>query len=171
MKIKIIAFLALIMTLFVGFFFYEKPPKLLKDIGLLTDDYGIVNQEDLDRNKKEARPVPFSPDGVNSFAYWQCLKPEKYYLSCQAYHVEEGVLGGMTFWILSNGKKYSFGTPKNYEIEACQANIKEIQEIMLNQEVVCVSGKYVDMNNGESSWIIYNVKSKKGMWSLFVIDS
>lgn len=72
-------------------------------------------------------------------------------MSCQAYYVEEGVLGGMTFWILSKGEKYNFGTPKNYEIGACQANIKEIQEVMLNQKIVCVSGKYVDMGNGESN--------------------
>src|SRR3990167_10907542 len=135
MKIKFITFLLLIMFFSICFYFYEKNKKL-KDVGLLTDDYGIVTKEDLNRNKRIAFPVPFSSDEMHAFSYWQCLKPEKYHLSCQAHYVHpEGMLGGMTFWILANGKKYIFETPRDYEIEACKGNIKEIQEVMLNQKI------------------------------------
>ena len=138
-----------------------------KRVGLLTDDYGIVTKEDLDEEEKKATPLPFSPESI-SFQYWQCLKPDSYYLHCSntGKMLGEGWdIGSAEYWVKSDGKKYNFGTRRNWSIDFCKEMVTTIQRIMKNESVVCISALYLDEDKEGSNWIIDRVKTKKGEWS------
>src|SRR3990167_2331411 len=156
--------LFLVVILIILIFAFEKKPRR---VGLLTDDYGIVTKEDLDYEEKTAYPVKFDPKKFSVFNYWQCLKPDKYYVSCRPFYFEgEGYLGELTFWVLSEGKKYNFWTHRNYPKESCLLWEKEIKKIMQNQKIVCISASYSDQDVEGSHWFLERIKTKTDFWSM-----
>ncbi len=136
--------------------------------GLLTNDYGIVTNEDIDFEKTIYCPEYFSSKKFSVCNYWQCLKPEKYHLSCETFYLEgEGYLGELTFWILSGGKKYYFSTKRNYSAQACLENVKDINRVISNQRIVCISASHLpDEDEKDSHWILERIKTKTDFWSM-----
>lgn len=140
----------------------------INKMGLITDGYGIVSQLDLDFEKTKFCPEPFFPKKFSVCDYWQCLKVKKYFLSCENFYLEgEGELGQLTFWILSNNKKFYFSTRRNYSAQTCATIVKDISRVISNQNIVCLAGSHLpDKNEKESHWILERVKTKTDFWSM-----
>jgi hypothetical protein len=141
-----------------------------KHTNLVSEGVGILTKAELDEEENKAGSLPFPPnDSGQNFNYWQCLRPEGYFLGCENEGKPTGEnweIGSVTFWIKANGKKYDFGTRRNWDIGACRDMISEILKIMETQPIVCVSASYGKNQEGEY-WIIDRVKTKKGEWSWF----
>ena len=52
--------------------------------GLLTDDFEILNKQDLKINTCIAEPMPFSYEKrVSSYPYWQCFEVKNSKMTCE----------------------------------------------------------------------------------------
>jgi hypothetical protein len=74
MKTKIL-FLILCLSLSSDVFAVCLAAKKRYPYSLITDDYGILNEEDLRHYNKISRPKPFSEKEIGGF-YWQCFPCE-----------------------------------------------------------------------------------------------
>lgn len=152
-------------------------------IGLLTDDYGIVTDQDLDEEERVAFPEPFPPK-VGSFQYWMCLPTYDIFMKCNdtgpSDHEEEGQIGDHTFRLRTGNQIFNFYTRHNGPLDACEEMVSDWRDVIIGEEIVCISASYVGTNldpaNEErsnilnSDWVIDRMKSRHGEWSWFVRD-
>jgi len=148
--------------------------------GLLTADYGVVTKADL--NEEMARCEPpyesFPPKENACFQYWQCLPTKEVHLTCEDLGANDEYehIGEATFWIKNGSDIHHFLTRRNFDLESCQEWATEWKEVMRDEEVVCLSGDYIENAGEEPSpalagnhyyWIIDRMKSRHGEWSYF----
>src|SRR3989338_7618395 len=57
--------------------------------GLMGDDYGILNEEDLATNTCNAQAVPFALDADNNYPYWRCYSTTDAALRCDGLDYDE----------------------------------------------------------------------------------
>ena len=57
----------------------------VSSLGLLTDDFGVLNRLDLKINSCIAEPTPFSQkNSASSYPYWQCFETKQSSLNCDS---------------------------------------------------------------------------------------
>ncbi len=142
-----------------------------RPIGLLTDDYGIVTKEDLDEELVRANPSPFNTNDSSIFQYWMCYKPENYQITCEATGMvapEYGKVGAFEFSVTAEGKTHVFGTRRNQNLGVCKKLEATIKKIFKENDVVCINASFLEKESEtQYSWILDQVKAKKGEWSWF----
>lgn len=137
-------------------------------VGILTDDYGIVTEADLDEEEAKvtiAEPFPLS----SALNYWFCIEPQEYFVQCKSEGMMEPEgfeIGSSTFWVHANGKVFNFWTRRNFDLESCEERIMDWSNLMRN-EVVCFSGSYIEEDESGTHWIIDRMKTYTGEWSWF----
>lgn len=153
-------------------------------VGLLTEDYGIVTDTDLDEEEQRLAisETSFPPQKTISFRYWQCLPTDDVFMDCN----DLGDLGGagdfkhtgqQDFWIRDGYNVHHYYMRRNFSLEKCWDSIKEWQDVMWGENIVCISGEYIDMEEIDLGqdftekhyhWIIDRMKSYHEEWSYFL---
>lgn len=144
-------------------------------MGILTDDYGIVTNEDIEENAKWGSPI----DGNGDIDHvWFCIRIDAIESDCEEmYYTEDlGEIGySDSLRIVSDGDLYEFQTRRTHGHDVCAGYKKTWEELMPLSEVACFSAYYVNEDNPNecdfrkcTNWIIDKVKSKEGSWSYFI---
>lgn len=151
--------------------------KLKKEFpyGLLTDDFGILNTQDLKTNTCIAGPTPFSEqDRTAPYPYWQCFEVKNSQMICERgkYDPHEKVV--MSMLVVSgirDGKLHEFISRRPIPLWSCRLYQKDWLKFTKNERYVCVSGaehsKEVRGPKTVWVWIFGRYKTRKGCDSYF----
>lgn len=153
---------------------FSQPPRP----GILTDDFGIVTQEDIDQENAVVRiPIPFKVPTV--FPYWRCLRPEEIEMDCEGTGTEEppgNLIAAPRLTIIENGEKYEYHTRRPWGVDACEETLSSWRNVIGSETVFCVSATVDEVNESPvaAPWDkvtygeINRMKSYSGQWSYFI---
>jgi hypothetical protein len=151
--------------------------KLKKEFpyGLLTDDFGILNAQDLRTNICIAGPTPFSEqDRTSPYPYWQCFEVKNSQMICERgkYDSHEKVV--MSMLVVSgtrDGELHEFISRRPIPLWSCRLYQKDWLKFTKNERYVCISGADHSKKAKEKkvlwTWIFGRYKTKKGCDSYF----
>lgn len=148
--------------------------------GMLTDDFGIVTEQDVEREAASIR-LPDSNQVLTVFPYWRCLRPEQVEMSCEDMNTEEPLgnpIAAPRLSLVENGEKYEYYTRRPWGLDACEETLLEWRKTITSEAVVCISASVdeVDESSTAAPWRritfgeINRMKSHSGEWSYFTDD-
>jgi hypothetical protein len=143
--------------------------------GLLTDDYGILNLDDLKINACEAIPTPFSGKKTSTpYPYWQCFEVKNSKMVCEPGKYDPHEQEFMSMLVVSgsrDGELHEFISRRPIPIRSCRRYQRVWQKFTKNERHVCVSGAEPDKEIKDETivwvWIFGRYKTKKGCDSYF----
>ena len=135
--------------------------------GLLTADYGIVTNQDLDEEEAGCTEVKDFAHQNGCLAYWQCLPTKAAKVTCNDLGPDDSPsvkdhIGELSFILVDKNEIHDFSLRHNFGMSDCKALKHSILNVMKYQTIVCVLGLYAEKENNTSYWIIDRVKSKRG---------
>ncbi len=144
--------------------------------GLLTDDFGVLNKQDLKTNTCIAEPSPFSEqDTISPYPYWQCFESKSSKMVCERGKYESSEKVVMSMLVVSatrNGELHEFISRRPIPLWSCRLYKKNWQKITKNERYVCVSGadhyKKVKGREVTWTWIFGRYKTRSGCDSYFL---
>jgi hypothetical protein len=144
---------------------------------LLTDDFGILNRDDLATNSCMGEPVPFAKRNL-AFPYWQCFEVQNIKLICEdmgPYENSKERSALMKFKIHSNEKTAEYLNRRGIEMSECVSFRKTWQMKTQNQKYFCISGTFGFIDKTKEKleteiWTFLKYKTKKGCESYFQGD-
>lgn len=142
---------------------------------LLTDDFGILNKQDLKINTCIAEPVPFSFDKrASSYPYWQCFEVKNSKMTCERGKFDSYEKAVMSMLVVSgvrDGEMHEFISRRPISLRSCRLYKEDWQKFTKNEEFVCVSGadpgKEIKDEKTAWIWIFGRYKTRKGCDSYF----
>ena len=144
--------------------------------GLLTDDYGILNEDDLKINACDAIPSPFSEKDTSSpYQYWQCFEVKTAKLVCEGRKYDSDEKTRVSLLVVSgirNGVLHEYLARRPMPLSSCHLYQKAWRNRVKNEKYICASGEISSINtdsNGRRRWIwmFGRYKTKKGCDSYF----
>ena len=149
--------------------------KELFPYALLTDDFGILNKDDLKINQCIAEPSLFSESNSTSYPYWQCLELKNVRMVCEGkrYSIEEK--SRMTMLVLSgtrNDELNEFISRRPMKLKTCHLYLRDWMRYAKNEKHICISGNFINSEIGKTGqkkrvWILDRYKTKKGCDAYF----
>jgi hypothetical protein len=143
--------------------------------GLLTDDFGVLNKQDLKTNTCIAEPTPFSEkDQVSSYPYWQCFEVKNSKMICERgkYDPHEKVV--MSMLVVSGkraGELHEFISRRPLPLRSCRLYQKDWRKFTKNEKYVCISASdpLKEMKESKTvwNWVFGRYKTRKGCDSYF----
>jgi hypothetical protein len=142
---------------------------------LLTDDFGILNKDDLKINECIAVPAPFSEDSSSSYPYWQCYETKDTKMVCKGKQYSEEEKSRMTMLILfgeRNGELNEFISRRPMKLGMCHLYQNDWLRFTKNEKYICIAGSQMsseinNMGKRQRTWIFDRYKTKKGCDSYF----
>jgi len=148
--------------------------KQLYPYALLTDDFGILNNEDLKINQCIAEPSLFSEKNLTAYPYWQCFEIKDVRVFCKGKKYSAEDKSRMTMLIIkSNGNDEinEYISRRPIALRLCHDYLSTWSKFKKNEQHVCVSGEFIEseLNNNQKvkSWIFDRYKTKNGCDAYF----
>lgn len=143
--------------------------------GLLGDDYGILNEEDLASNTCIAEEQPF-PSEVASYPYWQCFPVKDIAIVCEVTGYDksqEATLAILDFEVKEKKENHHYLSRRAIELDTCNKFQSDLKKLTEKENHVCASGGFGgydtdDYGKKEANWVFDKFKTKKGCSSFFV---
>lgn len=143
--------------------------------GLLTDDFGILNTQDLKTNTCIAGPTAFSEqDRISPYPYWQCFEIRNSKMNCERGKYDPHEKAVMSMLVISGTRDreiHEFISRRPIPLGSCRLYQKDWAKFTKNEKYVCVSGidhtKEVKGTKVTWNWIFGRYKTKKGCDSYF----
>ncbi len=143
--------------------------------GLLTDDFGILNKQDLKTNTCIAEPMPFSNGNrLSSYPYWQCFEVKNSKMVCERGKFDSHEKAVMSMLVVSgmrDGELHEFISRRPIPLRSCRLYQKDWQKFTKNEDYVCVSGADPGKESKDAKtawvWIFGRYKTRKGCDSYF----
>ncbi len=160
--------------------------KSIYPYGLIGDDFGILNWEDLAVNTCFASMTPFSEDKSMAYSYWQCFLKADVKVECESLGYEPSVKMELAYFNINVKNKIENNLEKNLgfktgervaeqsylardpmDIRSCKELLKSYKRKTQIQKYVCISGSFNSLElleNGqrEVNWVFDKFKNKKG---------
>ncbi len=142
---------------------------------LLTDDFGILNKDDLKINQCIATPYPFSESSRSSYPYWQCFDTKNVKMICEGKKYSEEYRSRMTMLVISggrNGELNEFISRRPMKLNMCRLYQQDWMKFTNGEKHICISGDFIRpevdiMGKKKLVWIFDRYKTKKGCDSYF----
>ena len=116
----------------------------VSSLGLLTDDFGVLNRLDLKINSCIAEPTPFSQkNSASSYPYWQCFETKQSSLNCEPGDYDPVEKSLMSILILSEEKDrelHEYISRRPMALESCRLFERDWQKFLHDEKYVCISG-------------------------------
>ena len=155
----------------------EKYPKVL-----LTQDYGILSQDDLVAYNRDVKPVIFSGELGKDYSYWQCFPRANVTITLRDKGYSSEDIGNfenygdlfISIWSHDSvSNEYSMRRP--WAIDEEEVIFKKWQKLMKNEKYVCLAGSMGRAENKTKNnkphikyvWIFEKIKNLKGCDSYF----
>lgn len=145
--------------------------------GLIGDDYGILNEEDLAINTCNVTQVEsFSLMGDTQYPYWKCYSTKDASLHCDDPDWDEDEKSLMVILALEIRSKRDGGhdylTRRAIRLESCKYFQDQFNKITKDESHVCVSGEFWRKRSGDSEaaemvWSFDKFKTSRGCVSYF----
>lgn len=171
MKLLLILLLFFFTTLSRPISLREKYPD-----GLLTDDYGILNDADLLKEIKNGTPRPYDKTQFQpGYNRWQCFSLKNVKFGYEKWRDSDpggpyGVIVDMCdfyFDVRQNKIRNYYHDRRARRLEYCQGVEKIWIELTKKQTHVCICGDASSTEDGETFWTWIKYKTKLGCDSLF----
>ena len=149
---------------------------------LLTDDYGILSENDLVTPPGYGKPEPFSvKDGVD-YNYWQCFPRERVTLNLEdkgyppTGSKQDGNYGELTIKVwLNGGVSHEYYRRRLVDVDSTAEVFNAWRKLMRNEKYVCLAGLFsskeeiISDNKKRDNyyWVFEKIKTKKGCDSYF----
>ena len=140
---------------------------------LLTEDYGILNTEDLAMNSCDVDPVPFSGEHA-SYSYWKCFPISKTKFTCDTTGNDHKLKEQNAVQIITvqdSDSEHFYMPRKAADVKNCHWFQKRWESSIKGEKFVCLSGAFsgYDAENGHrtSIWTFDKFKTKKSCQSYF----
>ncbi len=142
---------------------------------LLTDDFGILNHDDLKINQCIAAPSLFSENESTPYPYWQCFDTKDAKMKCEGriYSAEEK--SRMSMLVITgkrNDNLNEFISRRPMKLKMCHLYLRDWAKFTKNEKHICISGGSISSEINKKSqkksvWIFDRYKTKKGCGSYF----
>lgn len=142
---------------------------------LLTDDFGILNKDDLKINQCIAMPTPFSEGRNSSYPYWQCFETKNTKMLCAGRKYSSEDKSRMTMLSIfgeRNGDLNEFISRRPMKLKMCRLYQQDWAKLTKDEKYICISGDqlsstFTTIGRKERNWIFDRYKTKKGCDSYF----
>lgn len=149
----------------------EKYPNVL-----LTDDYGILNENDLASHTWEIKPPPFLVAVKNGLTrnYWQCFPRERISVIIEDFGLD-GDCTEVVINVRSDEAEHEYYMRRSTDISNAKEFFNYWRKLAKNEKYVCLAGGFshereiIDDNKKLKKyyWIFEKFKTKKGCDSYF----
>src|SRR3989344_2319883 len=140
---------------------------------LLTNDFGVLEEEDLKINSCLATPAPFSNEH-SSYSYWQCFEVKQSKMVCEGkkYDPDSKARASLlVFSAIRDGETHEFISRRTMPRTSCELYQKNWEKLTKNEKYVCMSGsdylREIKKKKIVWNWIFNRYKTKKGCDSYF----
>ncbi|HLB59807.1 MAG TPA: hypothetical protein VJL87_06990 [Bdellovibrionota bacterium] len=137
--------------------------------GLLTDDYGILTENDLKQNADRAGPKPYSLNS-HAYEYWQCFPVKDISFFCEYFEVDDPQKPFADTHVRINlkGHFHEYITRRPWDQSMCHQMIRDFKTLVRNSNAACISGPFPQEEDGNVYWTFGRLKTKKGCVSYFI---
>jgi hypothetical protein len=144
--------------------------------GLLTDDYGILNEADLLYEIKTAKVTPYKMEEHQpAYQRWQCFETKKIKFLYNTWRDDYSDFGrGATLCDYSfevnddAGVHHLYVARRAKEVVDCRALFREWKKLKKDSKYTCILGEPGSYENKEKGWTWGKTKTKNGCMSYFV---
>ncbi|MBC7690318.1 MAG: hypothetical protein H7222_00985 [Methylotenera sp.] len=139
--------------------------------GLIGEDYGLLNEEDLAVNTCSASKLtPFSGDENMAYSYWQCFPLKDAKMECDSLGYDTAVkkeTGYLVIDALNEKGLQSYLARDAMDIRDCKKYLQYWRQKTRGERYVCISGSYGGFSgfrNGhkETNWVFDKFRTRKG---------
>ena len=150
--------------------------KLKKEfpLGLISDDYGILEIQDLRSNACVARPYAFLKGEWGIYEIWQCFEVKKSNFDCEIGGRDDDTKEIMAMLVIfgQRGKEsHEFISRRPISLMECRDRQADWRKMIKNEKYVCVSGSFPgkELVKGVPGWVWFfgRYKTRKGCESYF----
>jgi hypothetical protein len=149
---------------------------------LLTDDHGILNENDLSPYTKKLNYKKFSGKS-SGLEYWQCFPRNQVCVTLRdmGYSAEEfaptDTMADLKITAYSKPNIFhTYYMRRAYPIRAYQEHFTRWQRLMKSEKYICIAGSFDEhkeemidgLKREENSWTFDKIKTRKGCDSYFV---
>lgn len=144
--------------------------------GMLTNDYGILNERDLLADTEDAEPSPYR---INEFqpAYrrWQCFPTKDVTFTYETWKDTDPMgsasvvvdLCFFSFEVKNSKPVHFYGGRRANRLAFCKGLEQSWNRLTKNAFYVCLNGHPGSYDNGEKHWTWEQFKTSKGCKSYF----
>jgi hypothetical protein len=139
---------------------------------VLTDDYGILNQVDLNSVLDGVYPPTSFPKKGHGYIYWQCFPRQQVKISIEdtgytsMNHDENDA--EITITAYSKGNTvHKYGMRRNWPVMGEEDRFNQYVKVMQAEKYVCIAGNFIETEGKTVYWIFEKVKTKKGCEAYF----
>lgn len=114
---------------------------------LLTEDYGVLTEQDLKISEFQGYPQPFNETVSPAYPYWQCFPKRQVTLKCRSWPDDQPgkFLGEADIEIAAGKEHHGYGFRRAWDIEFCQKRLNKWNQLAKGEEVICLSGEYAGL--------------------------
>lgn len=181
MKNKIVFVLGLLIIFSSTSAAITAPIKKKYPYSVLTNDYGILNEKDLDTYKMGVKPPPFLPKEGYGYLYWQCFPRDRVSISLKDMGYTSEDIGGeenysvLKIMISDDSSGYhEYSMRRVWPTSTYEHRFKLWLKLMKNEKYVCLLGDFVNRETIKGAvsqhWIFEKIKTKKDCDSYFAGD-
>jgi len=115
--------------------------------GLLTSDYGILNEDDLGVYAWWAKPTPFEEGLSSGYMYWQCFPTSAIKLRCRKIGSDNSNIpySDADIHIETDTEIHEYGFRRGVELEVCKTYLKHWRRLIEGEGAVCFGGNVSDI--------------------------
>jgi len=147
---------------------------------VLTNDYGTLNETDLNGDFDVVFPAKKFPDGRLFSLYWQCFPRKDIRISLRDIGYTSNSLdendSELTVEAYTESATHQYGMRRDWPVSGNEKNFNRYQRIMRGQKYICLEGTYFfykdTVTDGKKRriyyWTFEKMKTKKGCESYFV---
>ncbi len=174
-KVIIFSFLFSVNTMALEKNTHLQELKELFPYALLTDDFGILNKDDLKMNQCIAEPSLFSENSSTFYPYWQCFEIKDANIVCEGKKYSTEEKSQMTMLVISgtrNNELNEFISRRPLKLKTCHLYLRDWVKFTKNEKHVCISGSFINLEinkigQKKKVWIFDRYKTKKGCDAYF----
>lgn len=148
----------------------------------MTEDYGILNENDLATYVGRVNSAPFSEKTSHGFDYWQCFPRDQVSVKFEdlGYSTEDhgwtDTLANMEFSIwIKKGVFHEYAMRRVWLVKDSIKDFNHWHKLMKGEKYICLNGYFVsreeEMRQGKKvivyGWIFDKIKTKKGCAAYF----
>jgi len=178
MKKKIIFMLILLCWVPYNIYAIDDSLKKKYPYSVLTNDYGILNEKDLNDDFKP--PIPFSPKNISGYIYWQCYPRDNVTITLKDIGYSSQNIsdndGELTITVYrKSGILHKYSMRRNWPVMGVEKKFNRWMKLMKNEKYVCLAGSSAiredKIMHGQKQqvyfWTFEKIKTKKGCDSYF----
>lgn len=147
--------------------------------GLLTDDFGILSEEDLLHDMKIGDATPYDiKSSVSRYPRWQCFPIKEVMFKYDKWKANDPlgsshIIVTMCYFGIearTGELTHIYIDRRARRLEFCQAKEKEWERLIQGQTHICLNGEADHLEGKKKNWTWVKAKTKNGCISLFEGD-